>query len=237
MLFPIALQSPIFRTPATRENIAGIISSRVDATTEPVRKGNRLYDTQLKLGDRRFLLVVSTLEPRKNHLGLLTAWEALRLKFKQPIALVFVGSLGWRSARLLQAMRKWQVRGELFHLSAVPTAELRRLYSAADAVICPSFSEGFDLPGIEAIRCGAAVVASDIPVHREILGDAALYFDPYSTDSIADALMRLLTIEDLRSDLRSRAVPWAAKFGASATRRQWEQVFDYCRANQRATVQ
>lgn len=226
-----------FPDSATRETVAGILASRVDATTEPVRKGNRLYDTQVKLGDRRFLLMVSTLEPRKNHLGLLAAWEALRLKSKQPIALVFVGSLGWGSGRLLQAMRKWQLRGELFHLSAVSPSELRLLYSAADAVICPSASEGFDLPSIEAMRCGAAVVASDIPVHREILGDAALYFDPYSTASICDALMRLLTIEDLRSDLRSKAEPQAAKFGASATRRQWEQVFDYCRANRRATVQ
>lgn len=159
------------------------------------------------------------------------------MKSKQPIALVFVGSLGWGSGRLLQAMRKWQLRGELFHLSAVPPSELRLLYSAADAAICPSASEGFDLPSIEAVRCGAAVVASDIPVHREILGDAALYFDRYSTASICDALMRLLTIEDLRSDLRSKAEPQAAKFGASATRRQWEQVFDYCRANRRATVQ
>src|SRR5208282_2027896 len=176
-----------FPDSATRETVAGILASRVDATTEPVRKGNRLYDTQVKLGDRRFLLMVSTLEPRKNHLGLLAAWEALRLKSKQPIALVFVGSLGWGSGRLLQAMRKWQLRGELFHLSAVSPSELRLLYSAADAVICPSASEGFDLPSIEAMRCGAAVVASDIPVHREILGDAALYFDPYSTASICDA--------------------------------------------------
>jgi glycosyltransferase involved in cell wall biosynthesis len=219
---------------ATRETVAGIIASRVDATTEPVRNGYPLYASRRKLGDRRFLLMVSTLEPRKNHLGLLAAWEALRLKLKDPIALVFVGSLGWGNSKLLQAMRRWQLSGDLFHLSELPPPEMRSLYSAAEAVICPSVSEGFDLPGIEAMRCGAAVVASDIPAHREIFGDAVLYFDPYSTDSTCDALMRVLMNGDMPSELRRRAEPQAARFGASTTLRQWDQVFEYCRTKQAA---
>ena len=103
-----------------------------------------------------------------------------------------MGSSGSGNAGLLRAMQKWQLRGELFHLSSVPPSEMRLLYAAADPVVCPSVSEGFDLPSIEAMRCGAAVAASDIPVHREILGDAALYFDPYSTTGICDALMACL---------------------------------------------
>ena len=120
---------------------------------------------------------------------------------------------------------------ELFHLSDVQPSQMRLLYAAAEAVVCPSVSEGFDLPGVEALRCGGAVAASDIPVHREILGEAALYFDPYSTAGIGDALVRLLTVEGVRSDVRGKAAQQAAKYDKSAIRRQWEEVFDYCRAN------
>ena len=153
------------------------------------------------------------------------------MKIKPRVALVFVGSPGWNNSGLLRAMRKWQSSGELFHLSDVPPSQMRLLYAAAEAVVCPSVSEGFDLPGVEALRCGGAVAASDIPVHREILGEAALYFDPYSTAGIGDALVRLLTVEGVRSDVRGKAAQQAAKYDKSAIRRQWEEVFDYCRAN------
>jgi glycosyltransferase involved in cell wall biosynthesis len=179
--------------------------------------------------DFRFILMVSTLEPRKNHLGLLAAWEALRQKSASPLALVLVGSPGWGNKNLLRAMQKWQQQGELFHLSAVPASEMRTLYAAADAVVCPSVDEGFDLPAVEALCCGGAVAASDIPVHREILGDAAAFFDPYSTERMCEALVGMLA-EDTQKELRRKAVLRAASFDASHTRRQWELVFDYCRA-------
>jgi glycosyltransferase involved in cell wall biosynthesis len=141
-----------------------------------------------------------------------------------------VGSSGWRNTSLLDALRQWQVRGEAFHLSAVPASELRLLYTAADAVVCPSVSEGFDLSSVEALRCGGAVVASDIPVHREILGDAAIYFDPYSTDDACNALMRTVTRDDVVKELRLNAAPKAAKYDTSCIRDQWSQLIDRCRA-------
>jgi glycosyltransferase involved in cell wall biosynthesis len=230
-----------FPETATHETVTNIVTSRIDGASEPdlgsAHQHNSFYDTHVRQEDFRFLLVVSTLEPRKNHLGLLAAWEAARMKIKHRVALVFVGSSGWGNTSLLRAMRKWQSSGELFHLSAVPPSELRLLYAAADAVVCPSVSEGFDLPSVEALRCGGAVAASDIPVHREILGEAALYFDPYSTAGMCDALVRLLTVEEVRSDLRGKAGQQAAKYDKSGVRRQWQQVFDYCRANAAGAAQ
>ena len=60
------------------------------------------------------------------------------------------------------------------------------------ATVCPSFGEGFDFPGVEAMRCGGVVAASDIPVHRGVFGDACEYFTPYSSDDLARALSGLL---------------------------------------------
>ena len=77
-------------------------------------------------------------------------------------------------------------------LENVPSNDLRLLYRHARATVCPSFGEGFDFPGIEAMRCGGVVAASDIPVHRGVFGAACEYFTPYSSDDIARALCGLL---------------------------------------------
>ncbi|MGO9360599.1 MAG: glycosyltransferase family 4 protein [Xanthobacteraceae bacterium] len=183
----------------------------------------------------RFILVVSTLEPRKNHLRLLEAWEALKANSSQQIALVLVGSGGWNNRALLRAIRRGQSRGDLFHLSAVPESELRQLYAAAEVVVCPSISEGFDLPSVEAMRCGAALAVSDIPVHREILGEAALYFDPYSADSMSDTLANLLESDEKQLELRRQAQVRSEKFTSSNVRQQWQKVFDYCLARKTAS--
>jgi hypothetical protein len=107
---------------------------------------------------------------------------------------------------------------------------MRALYSSAEAVVCPSVSEGFDLPSVEAIRCGAAVAASDIPTHREILGEAALYFDPYSADSMSDTIARFLGNGQVKASMRSTIENQALKFSKSIVSDQWHHMLESCRA-------
>jgi glycosyltransferase involved in cell wall biosynthesis len=140
-----------------------------------------------------YLLVVSTIEPRKNHLALLAAWEQLRQRGHSTVKLVVVGSAGWDSEAIFEQFRYWIERGELLHLSNVPAYELRVLYRHAGVTVCPSIAEGFDYSGVEAMRCGCPVMASDIAVHREIFQDAAVYFDPYDLQSAVDTLCGLLS--------------------------------------------
>lgn len=135
-----------------------------------------------------YLLIVSTIEPRKNHATLLAAWEHLIAIHHPNLKLVVVGMLGWEHEAIVSRFRPWIERGNLFVLEDVPAPELRLLYKHARATVCPSFYEGFDFSGVEAMRCGGAVIASDIPVHREIYGDAAEYFSPYSTKDLVTAL-------------------------------------------------
>ncbi len=133
----------------------------------------------------RYLLVVSTIEPRKNHATLLSAWEQLRANRFPGLRLVVVGALGWDHETIVKKFLPWIERGDVLMLEDVPSAELRKLYRHASATICPSFGEGFDFSGVEAMRCGSPVVASDIPVHREVYANAAAFFSPYS---VADAV-------------------------------------------------
>lgn len=137
---------------------------------------------------QEYLLIVSTIEPRKNHLTLLAAWEHLCAEKYPNLNLVIVGMLGWGHKAIVKKFRPWMERGQLFVLEDVPSPELRVLYKHARATVCPSFGEGFGFSGVEAMRCGGAVVASHIPVHREIYADAAEYFSPYSTVELVKAL-------------------------------------------------
>ena len=138
-----------------------------------------------------YLLMVSTIEPRKNHMTLLAAWEQLRTERFPELKLIVVGMLGWDHKPVVAKFRPWLEQGQLFMLEDVPSAELRLLYRHARATVCPSFGEGFDFSGVEAMRSGGAVAASDIPVHRDVYGDAAQYFSPYSSGDAAAAIFQV----------------------------------------------
>jgi glycosyltransferase involved in cell wall biosynthesis len=142
--------------------------------------------------DFQYLLMVSTLEPRKNHLLLVSAWERLKYTTHPNLKLIVVGNIGWDEDAVLKAFKPWVLKGDLYYLQNVPSAELRVLYKHAAATVCPSLAEGFDYSGVEAMRCGSPVVSSDIPVHREIYGQASAYFDPYSIEGAAMSLTSVL---------------------------------------------
>jgi glycosyltransferase involved in cell wall biosynthesis len=140
-----------------------------------------------------YLLMVSTIEPRKNHLSLLAAWESLRISFDPDLQLVLVGSIGWESEPIIRRLKPWVKRGCVHVLEDLPAQELRILYRHARTVVCPSFYEGFDFSGVEAMRCGGVVLSSDIGVHREVFAEASDYFNPYSVEELEQSLIRLMS--------------------------------------------
>ena len=172
-----------------------------------------------------YLLMVSTIEPRKNHLSLLSAWEQLRTEHFPNLKLVVVGMLGWNFEPIVKKFKTWQERGELFLLEDVPSPELRLLYRHAKATICPSFAEGFDFSGVEAMRCGGAVVASRIPVHEEIYADAAQYFSPYSTVELATAIEAVIGTANSgrRNELVSKGAAVSAKYLPEIVLPKWRE--------------
>ena len=187
-----------FTEDSSPELVPGIVRARVyelDATKPKfltLREQESFYTRCLHRKPFRYLLSVSTIEPRKNHMRLLAAWEVLKAETDPELKLVVVGTLGWDNALILRGFRPWIDRGELFMLNAVPAPDLRVLYRHAAATVCPSVGEGFDFSGVEAMRSGGVVIASGIPVHREIYGDAAVYFDPYSTAELVAATKQVL---------------------------------------------
>jgi len=187
---------------SSAERVLQIIRTRLNLSASAHLAFNSLkaqesfYKHHLGLSSLNYLLVVSTIEPRKNHSRLISAWEIIRSETDHNIKLVVVGSLGWEFEPIMQEMRTWIDQGELFVLSNVPANDLRVLYRHAAATVCPSLAEGFGFSGIESMCSGGMVIASDISVHREIYADAAEYFDAYSTASLVNAIRSLLYDEN-----------------------------------------
>jgi glycosyltransferase involved in cell wall biosynthesis len=180
----------------------------------------------------RYLLSVSTLEPRKNYQSLIQAFNMLKERGDNGLAdlkLVIVGNPGWKYDAILAAMRDVAARGELVHLENVPTEELRQLYAQAAALVFPSNYEGFGFPPLEAMQCGAPVIASNIAAHRWVLGDAALYCDPYDVASIAVAVERLLVGNEssaLREQLVGRGYERVKLYEEKRCARKWLDLLD-----------
>ncbi len=223
---------------STPAKVAGIIRSRLYTAEhhgsaidiEPkfltLREKENFYTKHLAQKGFKYLLVVSTIEPRKNHARLLAAWEAVKADIDASIKLVVVGTLGWSYAELTQDFKSWIDRGELFMLQAVPAPDLRVLYRHAVATVCPSLGEGFDFSGVESMCSGGRVIASDIPVHREIYDDAAVYFNPYSTVSLKDALEKVIYASDaaeVQQKLEEAGQAVAARYQPDQILPQWDR--------------
>ncbi len=205
------------------ERVPEIIWSRKNRQA-PHGGGAALAPADLTPGPLRYLLMVSTLEPRKNHLALLDAWELLRTSGDPNLNLVFVGGPGWEHESILRRCTPWLERGGLHLLSDVPADDLRLLYRHAVVTVCPSFGEGFDFSGVEAMCAGGVVAASDIRVHREVYRDASEYFSPYAPQEMATVLARLLGPEQehRRQALRDAGHCVAAAYQPGHVMPQWQ---------------
>ncbi len=146
-------------------------------------------DALLTFGLRKpFLLAVGTIEPRKN---LTTLFDALGL-LPSRMQLAVAGRPGWGAPEILGRIDELGARGQVVHLGFVPDEVLPRLMATADMVINPSRYEGFGLPIIEALAAGAPVIASRLPVFREVGGDLVDYFEPTDPVEMASAIEQVL---------------------------------------------
>lgn len=155
------------------------VSPRLDKTLV------RLFD-----GHAPVYLMVSTIEPRKNHAYLLDAFEQLWAK-SSPACLCIVGRVGWKCDALIERIKSHsELNKRLFMFNQLDDAGLEHAYSHARALVFPSFVEGFGLPLVEGMQRGLPVMASDIPVFHEIGGDFMAYFDLHDTASLASLIER-----------------------------------------------
>ncbi len=153
----------------------------------------------------KFILFVSTLEPRKNVIGLVKGYEALPKKIRDTYALVLAGGMGWYMEQDIAYIQALQEKGYRIILSGyISDAEKEWLYNNATLFVMPSHYEGFGMPILEAMQHQLPTALSDIDVFHEVAGDASLYFDKESPASIARILEMALKDPALRELLVSK---------------------------------
>lgn len=183
-------------------------------------------DRRMEHGDR-YILMVSTIERRKNHRTAIEAFEVLKARRGfESLKFVVVGRPSTGFAAAEQAMAVGQREGSIFHLAGVARAELNTLYANSEALLFPSLDEGFGFTPLEALSHGTPAVVSDIATHRWVLGDAALYAPAMQPRDIADQLQRLLggDGEALASDLVARGNNVLARYSVERTAGQWSDL-------------
>jgi glycosyltransferase involved in cell wall biosynthesis len=173
----------------------------------------------------RYLLFVGTIEPRKNLTRLLAAFEAVYADGLSD-GWVVVGKRGWLCDDFFAALERSPAREAVILPGYVPDEDLPAVYAGAQALVFPSLYEGFGLPVLEAMACGAPVVTSTTSSLPEVGGEAALYCDPTDTESMIGVLRQLLQDREMRPALARRGLARATQFSWERAANQTQALYD-----------
>lgn len=148
----------------------------------------------------KYILFLSTIQPRKNLIGLIKAFRVLKNEHPElPHKLVVVGKAGWKYEETLQVIE--QNKDIVVYLGHVGDEERWPIFHRADLFIHPSFYEGFGMWILEAFECDVPVAVSNVSSLPEVGGDAAIYFDPHSTGEITQAMWKVLNDKSLAENM------------------------------------
>lgn len=192
----------------------------------PIRDKSQIKTVLAKYGiTDEYILYAGIYKPRKNHAGLLHAFEKLHAKGVNA-RLVIAGALNEGESRLRKLAQELGIGEQVIFTGVVDDLELATLYSAARIYACPSLYEGFGFTVLEAMACGAPVVCSPETSLPEVAGNAALYADPRDPEKFAEALARMFTDENLRGDLIARGFKNCERFSWKRAAAQTIAVYE-----------
>ena len=198
----------IYGTPAAKIHV---IHEGVDTRFSPAAP-DEIAGVRTHYGlPEHYLLMVGTLEPRKNHGTALRALRRLRDQGMQ-VALVIVGGEGWLFAPVRTLLQELGLDDDVIFTGYVDDAELPALYSGAACVLVPSLYEGFGFAVLEAMACAAPVICSNVSSLPEIAGDAAQLITPVDDLALAAAVHQVLTEPALATALRAKGQARSAHF-------------------------
>jgi glycosyltransferase involved in cell wall biosynthesis len=203
-----------------------VIYEAADPALRPEINPERIAQVRAWYANKQpFLFFVGVIEPRKNIRALVDALRVLRER-GYPHRLLIAGRKGWLYQPTFDHVEQVGMAEFVTFLDFVPDDDLRALFAACDAFVFPSLYEGFGLPPLEAMACGAPVVCSNASSLPEVVGDAALLIDPRDVGAIANAIERVVTDRALRGDLRARGFAQAAKFSWERAARETLAVYE-----------
>jgi glycosyltransferase involved in cell wall biosynthesis len=173
-----------------------------------------------------YILTVGAIQPRKNLGRLLSAYSRLRKSRPNVPKLVLAGKCAWLYDETLSTIKELQLSDAVVLTGYVPETDLPALYSGSVCFVYPSYFEGFGLPPLEAMKCGAPVIVGNQTSLPEVVGDAAVLVDPFDVDALAAAINKVTSDSDLRGKLRVQGLARARNFDWLETARQTLAVYE-----------
>jgi glycosyltransferase involved in cell wall biosynthesis len=198
------------------EEVLGIPAGTMDVIPLAPSAGYHVSDRTAsrerirRFTEKDYILCVGTIEPRKNIKTLIRAFADLRRG--HDLTLILAGGFGWKYEDILACPADLGIRDSVVFTGYVDETTMNDLYNCAAVFVYPSLYEGFGLPPLEAMSCGAPVITSDIPPLREVAGDAALRFSTHDHAELSQCLERVLSDPELRAGLSGRGLRRVKEF-------------------------
>jgi len=164
-----------------------------------------------------YFVFVGAFNPRKNISRLLLAFDHFKSQYQSKIKLIIVGEKMYGTARMMRILKGLRFKDDIIFTGRLNVDELRYVIGSALAMTYVSYYEGFGIPLLEAMKCGVPIVASDQTSIPEVAGDAAIYVNPFSIDSISEGMIRIASNVDLRDRLINNAAIQSQKFSWDKT--------------------
>jgi alpha-1,3-rhamnosyl/mannosyltransferase len=203
-----------------------VIPEAARETFTPMRPEDTVAVRQQLGVEDNFILFVGTIEPRKNLQTLLRAFGQIVNETNHQPQLVIAGGEGWLTGEFNRVVNRSDFRERLRLTGHLNDEDLRALYSSCRLFVYPSLYEGFGLPPLEAMACGAPVIASRIPAHEEVLRDNARLVDPLDERALAHAIVELLESNPRRNRLAESGRAHAANFSWQRTAELTWEVYE-----------
>lgn len=191
---------------------------------------NQITKVKKKYGiEGEYFLYLGTLEPRKNIVGLLRAYEKFYHKWKERgeiPRLVLAGGKGWMYDDIFRTAEEISLGDHILFTGYVDEEDKPCLMKGASVFCFPSFYEGFGMPPLEAMACGTPVLTSNTSSLAEVTGEAAVQVDPYDIEAMADAMYDLYRDHAWREQLRCRGLEQAKKYSWESAAEKLERVYE-----------
>ncbi len=197
--------------------IVTYLASRYDGNL-PTKSTPKVTTTTLSKNlDRPYILFVGTLEPRKNLVTLISAFNHLKERCKIDHNLILVGRRGWKYNPIFEAIKESPWQSFIHHFNYLPNHQLEVLYKCADVFVFPSYYEGFGLPLLEAMALGCPVITSNAASLPEVAGEAALLVSPKDLEGWFEAIKQVIFNPSLRQSLIDLGYQQAQRFSWEKT--------------------
>ena len=176
--------------------------------------------------DKKYILSVGTIEPRKNYSTLIKAFNYIKHKNNDfNYRLVIVGRTGWKSESTYRERELSPYKDDILFIGRVSDKELVQIYNQAEIFVYPSLFEGFGLPPLEAMACGLPVIASDSSSLKEVVGNAGILIPPDDFKEISKQISYILKNEKIKKKLKEKSLKQAQKFSWEKTARETLKIY------------